>query len=218
MIGTRRKGFSNSVCGRKQPNLPFLLLTKERVFSMGKAARVHSVHFYDSHDSLIQRLCGVVYSGLLIGNSVLMVCTEAHRLALIQSLERLQIDVRDYARNGRFTMCDAAEMLSMFMVNGLPDAGLFMASVGQLLVGAKNSSRSKDKGLTVFGEMVAVLWERGEKNGALALEKLWNLAMEDRAFHLHCAYPEALFGEDDADLRSICELHSHVLENRPPAA
>jgi hypothetical protein len=35
---------------------------------------------------------------------------------------------------------------------------------------AKKSARSKDQGLTVFGEMVAVLWEQGNQPGALALE------------------------------------------------
>jgi len=175
-------------------------------------APVHSVHFYDNHDSLVDRLTGVVYSGLLVGDSVLMVCTEEHRLKLMQSLERLEIDVREYARKGRFTVCDATEMLAMFMIDGVPDARLFTASVGRFVLEAKKAARSKDEGVTVFGEMVAVLWESGNKAGAIALEQLWNDAMRGQVFHLHCAYPEWLFRGDAAELRQVCELHSHVID------
>src|ERR1700756_5088774 len=128
------------------------LIIKIERCSVSTSAPVHSVHFYGSHASLIDRLTGVVYSGLLIGDSVLMVCTGEHRLNLTKALERLGIDVREYARNGRFTMCDASEMLTMFMADGLPDGRRFAASVGRLLSDAKKAARSKDQGLTVFGE------------------------------------------------------------------
>ena len=111
---------------------------------MSTVAPVHSVHFYDNHEALVDRLTGVAYSGLLIGDSVLMVCTEEHRLRLMQALERLEIDVREYARKGRFTICDATELLAMFMRDGLPEARRFAASVGQLLLDAKKAARSKD--------------------------------------------------------------------------
>jgi hypothetical protein len=109
-------------------------------------------------------------------------------------------------------------MLAMFMVDGLPEADLFLSSVGRLLLDAKNAARSKDQRLTVFGEMVAVLWENGNKSGALALEELWNRTMEENAFHLHCAYPSWLFGENGTEMRHICQVHSHVLETVMPVA
>ncbi len=182
---------------------------------MASTAPVHSVQFYDTHEALIDRLCGVICSGLLIGNSVLIVCTADHRQQLTDTLRRLGVDVRDYAREGRFAMFDAAEMLSSFMVDGTPDPELFAASVGRLLIGAKQAARSKDRGLTVFGEMVAILWEEGNKAGTLALERLWNDAMNERAFHLHCAYPNWLVGKDQSDALDICEVHSHILGLTP---
>ena len=182
---------------------------------MASVAPVHSVQFYDNHQALIDRLCGVVCSGLLVGNSVLLVCTAEHRGELIKTLDRLEVDVRNYARKGRFSVCDAAEMLDMFMVSGSPDPKLFQDSVGSLLSNAKKVAISKNHGLTVFGEMVAVLWEQGNKDGALALERLWNDALNESAFHLHCAYPTWLFSPDDAERMEICEVHSHVLGLAP---
>jgi len=171
---------------------------------------VHSVQFYDTHQALIDRLCGVVSSALLVGNSVLVVATKDHRDSLMKALQRIEVRVREYAREDRFTMCDAEEMLSKFMVKDTPDPKLFLASVGKLLMDVQKAARSKDMGLTVFGEMVAVLWDKGNKAGALALESLWNDLLNERAFHLHCAYPRSLFSQDEAGMLNVCESHSHV--------
>jgi hypothetical protein len=178
---------------------------------MSSTPSVHSVQFYDSHEALIDRLCGIASSGLLVGNSILIVATEQHREQLIAALYKLEVDVRDYAREGRFIMCDAEELLVEFMVDGLPDPELFASAVGDLLADAKKAARSKDLGLVVFGEMVAVLWDEGNRVGALALERMWNELLNQNAFHLHCAYPRALFSKDEAGIFNICESHSHVV-------
>jgi hypothetical protein len=174
---------------------------------------VHSVHIYDEHSALIKRLCGIVSSGLQVGNSVLIVATASHRDDLVKELNDAGADVRQHAREGRFVMYDAKETLATFMLNGKPDRDLFMKSVGTLLNTAKQKARSKDQGLTVFGEMVAVLWDQGQKQAALELEAIWNDALNDRTFHLHCAYPRWSFinDGDDSGLAAVCHAHSHVL-------
>ena len=66
--------------------------------------------------------------------------------------------------------------------------------------------------------MVAVLWDSGQKEAALALEEIWNSALGDSTFQLHCAYPRTVFS-DETELRSVCELHSHALKwFVPPSA
>ena len=185
---------------------------------MATQPNVHSVQFYDTHDALIDRLSGIVCSGLLIGNSVLIVATQQHRDQLLRALGRLEVDVRKFARDYRFSMRDAQETLSLFMTDGMPDPRLFRATIGQLLTDSKRMAQSKDRGLTVFGEMVSLLWEQGNKLGALALERLWNESLNESAFHLHCAYPRWLFGQDESGMRNICESHSHILNAMGPAA
>jgi hypothetical protein len=174
---------------------------------------VHSVHIYDEHSSLIKRLCGIVSSGLQIGNSVLVVATASHRDQLVEELNESNVDVRSLAREGRFTMYDAKEMLATFMVDGRPDRELFSQSLGKLLSNSRKKAHSDDAGLTVFGEMVAVLWEEGKKEAALEIEGLWNDALNDRAFHLHCAYPRWNFLKDgdESGLAAVCHAHSYVL-------
>src|SRR5438128_2169854 len=68
-----------------------------------------------------------------------------------------------------------------------------------------------DRGLVVFGEMVSVLWNEGNRVGALALEHLWNEVLKQQAFQLHCAYPRTLFVGDEAGIFNICESHSQIL-------
>lgn len=107
-------------------------------------------------------------------------------------------------------MLDAEQTLATFMREGTPDNKLFMSSVGDMLGNAHNSALANGKRLTVFGEMVAVLWEEGKKDAALQLEALWNDALNDRAFHLHCAYPQAIL--TDGDFAAISVAHTHIVQ------
>jgi KaiC/GvpD/RAD55 family RecA-like ATPase len=147
-------------------------------------APVHSVHFYDTNEALIERLCGIASSSLNIGNTVLIVATQDHRKQLVDALEQKGVAVETHIREERFVLCDAKEMVSRFMVGPMPDTGLFRSSMGKLLADAKKSARSKEQALVVFGEMVGVLWDEGNKAGALAVERLWNDILNETAFHL----------------------------------
>jgi len=81
------------------------------------------------------------------------------------------------------------------------------------LKAARGAGTNVPSGITVFGEMVAILWSEGNKVGALELERLWNDVLKDHAFHLHCAYPRWILqdGSDNLLLKSICDEHSSVL-------
>lgn len=173
---------------------------------------IHSVHFYESQDSLIERLCGVVSSGLQLGNSVLIVARSSVRNTLLETLNRLDVDLREPARQDRFAMYDANQLLETFMVGGMPDPVLFQHSVVRAVQSSHSAVRGTESRVTVFGEMVAILWERKQPEAALALESLWNAALAGNTFHLHCAYPRALFHSDTEGLQQICKLHSHLFE------
>jgi len=176
---------------------------------------VHSVQFYDESSSLIDRLRTVTTGAVQIGNSVIIVATPEHRADLINKLEQWNVDIRSAARDGRFVMCDAEETLATFMKDGRPDPEHFARTISKLVDDAKKSARSRQKGLMVFGEMVAVLWQRGETAAALELEHLWNNLLGQRAFHLHCAYPRAFFnnGMDATALEAVCRTHTHILDS-----
>ena len=64
-----------------------------------------------------------------------------------------------------------------------------------------------------FGEMVSLLWERGNRDGAIALEQLWNELGKRHQFALFCAYPLSAFANDAEreSLSSVCACHSRVI-------
>lgn len=171
---------------------------------------VHSVHIYEEDSALINRLCGIVSSSLRVGNSVLIVATPEHRVQLVRELNAIAVGVRAFARDGRFIMLDAEEVLRTFMVNESPDRERFLLSIGAVLDDARRKSLGAGRGITVFGEMVSVLWDQGNRHGALQLEALWNDILHDRTFHLHCAYPRTGFVNLE-DESAVCRSHSHVV-------
>src|SRR5579872_377939 len=172
---------------------------------------VHSVHIYENDDSLITRLCAIIATSLRLGDSALVVATATHREQLVSALEQVGIDARVCAGEGRYTMIDAQKLLSTFMRHGMPDSGLFRETIGAVLLDVRRRAEGRNQGLIVFGEMVALLWQDGNKAAALKLEELWNDAMGDITFHLHCAYPREGFGTG-CDIDSVHELHTHVVQ------
>jgi PAS domain S-box-containing protein len=169
------------------------------------------VQFYEEDSFLLDGLTRLVGAAVAAGDSALVVATQAHSEGLRRRLNESGLDLAVPEQQGRFVMLDAAETLAKFMVEGRPDGALFQEVIGGLIakLAADNGKRHQ---LTVFGEMVALLWAEGKQEAALELEQLWNRLMEKQAFHLHCAYPLHLFQrtQDGAAIKKICAEHSHV--------
>ncbi len=174
---------------------------------------IHSVHFYEHDEALVQRLRSIIVPGIDVGNSVIVVVTAQHCQQLKAALAMSGVETEILEQQGRFTCADAHELLAMFMVDGFPDRERFLSVIGNLIARARQSAWNSQRGVTVFGEMVAVLWEQGNRIAALQLESLWNDLLYDREFHLHCAYPRNIFrtNAEAAMIRAICDVHSHVV-------
>ncbi len=172
----------------------------------------HAVSFYDHDGEAMTALVRYVVAGLVYGERVVVVATEAHQSALDQALRDVHgLDDAAERDAGNYVTLDAADTLAQFMVDGAPVAEKFAASVGEIL----RQVCVGDVPVRVFGEMVALLWDEDNVAGAIALEELWNQAADERAFHLHCAYPTGPLREAGLDdIARVCETHSSV---RPPA-
>jgi hypothetical protein len=58
----------------------------------------------------------------------------------------------------KYIPLDAREVLSKFMVNDWPDENLFNQVINEVIVKAKGNNRN----VRAFGEMVAILWAKGQ--------------------------------------------------------
>jgi signal transduction histidine kinase len=173
----------------------------------------HAVHFYEEDSFLLDSLTKLIGTTLMAGDAAMIIATPAHREGLDRHLKALGLDVEVSARLGRYRALDAAETLSVFMLNGLPDETLFASFMQHTLSSIRPDAVGKPPRLVLFGEMVALLWSEGNTDAAIKLEQLWNNLARLHSFHLHCAYPMKAFDQDghaQAFLK-ICAEHSHVV-------
>jgi signal transduction histidine kinase len=177
-----------------------------------EAAR-HIVQFYDDDTVLLDGLSQFIGRALGTGDVGLVIATQPHRDELARRLTARGLDLALAARQGLYVALDAAETLAGFMVDGTPDPARFADLIGGVVDRAAAAGRSGRPGVAAFGEMVALLWERGQTEAALRLEQLWNDLARTRAFVLRCAYPMSCFGRaaDAAPIARICAEHARVI-------
>lgn len=170
--------------------------------------RDHHVTFYDDDVELVDELTDFVAEGISLGEAVVLVVTAEHLAALTASLDSVGCSLAAAQARGQCFLADAAKTLSALLRHDRPDFDLFLATVGGLLADVAASGRP----VRVFGEMVALLWERGDVAAAMELEALWNRLGRVLRFSLLCGYPSGSLTEpgDLRDARAVCQLHSDV--------
>jgi hypothetical protein len=155
----------------------------------------HSVAFYDNDHVLVEQIAA--FLDLDSPGTAVVVATPTHRAAL----ER-----RPTKQVARYIGLDADTLLPEVMLDNFPDERRFRAFVEHLFSTSEGPIR-------IYGEMVALLWERGNVPAALKLEKLWNSVAEDHRLSLFCAYPTSLF-QGSASLEAylrMCGTHSELV-------
>ena len=174
--------------------------------------RGHAVQFYCEDSSLLDELSRFIGAELVAGDAAVVIATKAHREGLAQRLQSRGFDIARAIEEGRYIALDAAETLAKLLRNGWPDADLFNDVVGSVLEQAAAFTGRAPR-IAAFGEMVALLWAKGNAEAAVRLEQLWNNLARTHPLSLRCAYPMSDFNrEDHSDLfLKICAEHSHVI-------
>ncbi len=129
------------------------------------------------------------------------------------AMELSSFDPSNAIAQGRFVQLNAEEVLPRFMVDGKVDDARFMEIIGGVLTRIRNARESKNSGIAVFGELVALLWAEGKPQEAIRVEQLWNDLARNHQFSLLCAYPITGFDNDRhiEPFLKVCALHSGVL-------
>ena len=167
----------------------------------------HVLQIYDEDSHFLDVLHAYVSDGLRGGEAVVVIASAPHREALRERLLRAGLDVDTAAHQQRYIALSAQDTLDCFMVGGLPDEALFRMTVGDVIARARRAGRD----LRAFGEMVALLWARGNRAGATRLEQLWNDLLGTERFPLFCAYPRLGFGKEfSTAVHHVCAAHTRV--------
>jgi hypothetical protein len=167
----------------------------------------HIAQFYYRDGVLIDSLSEFVDAGLKSGESAIVIATKEHIQALDDRLNKLGVDVPMNRLLDHYITVAADEALSKFMENQWLD-GLALHS---LVTGLLDRARATGFPVRVFGEMVALLWARGQTASTILLERLWNRLCREYEFSLFCAYPKGAFTEHtEESLAKICAEHSRI--------
>ncbi|HWD41239.1 MAG TPA: PAS domain S-box protein [Fimbriimonas sp.] len=169
----------------------------------------HFVQFYNDEAFLAKSVGRFMAEGLLAGEGALVVATPSHGAAIEAEIEELGIDLDSAKANGGYHLLDAEQSLARFMVNGTPDESLFREAIGPYI----DRALSGRSGIRAFGEMVALLCDAGNSEGAIQLEAIGNNIADELAICIFCAYPFDCFREDSGaeTFAKICEKHGRVI-------
>lgn len=166
----------------------------------------HGVRFYEEDASLCAAVAEVIARGLRAGEAVLVIGTREHRSAFLDRVDGP--DVAAALASGQLVCLDAHETLAAILEDGAVSATRLEATLGTVI----RAAAEKWGRVCAHGEMVDLLWRRGQQAVALELELLWNDVVDTNALSLLCAYSMESFR--DASQREpfqrLCAAHTHV--------
>jgi hypothetical protein len=172
----------------------------------------HLVQIYQDERFLAEAVAEYIGAGLRAGEAALLVATPSHRAAFLRQLAAVGIAPEQAIRRGQLRLVDAAECLTRFMRDGMPQWQSFHEVVGALLA----ELRLQYPTVRAYGEMVDLLWSGGQREAAIRLEELWNELAKLQTFSLLCAYcmdnlDASAYG---GPLEMVCSAHTHLIPAR----
>ena len=169
-------------------------------------ARDHMVQVYRDPDFLVEAVAQYIGSGLRLGEGAIIIARAEHRERFTRALAH-----EGLYPSPALKLLDADETLATFMVDGMPQWNAFHAVIG----GTIAEVRLQYPTVRAYGEMVDILWQRGEQQAAMRLEGFWNEIGQLQTFSLLCAYAmDPLRGDTYAGLESVCRCHTHLIPAR----
>ena len=175
------------------------------------APRDHIVQLYQDQDFLNRAVCRFARAGLANGEGVILVSTLPHWDGFGARLDAEGVDVEAAQERGQLTVVDADELLPCFMRDAMPDPRLFKGVIGDIF-GQARAGGSYQK-LRAWGELVNVLWERGDVAASMNLEDLFDQLNKIVSIVMFCSF---LMDNFDGDVHEVMlprlgMNHSHLI-------
>jgi CheY-like chemotaxis protein len=148
----------------------------------------HEAGFYSDDSWLLEDVTRFLGTALKAGNAAIVIATESHRNVFLRSLRAFGLDPSAAIQQGRYIALDAAEVLSTFMSNGIPDPIRFMKAFGDLIAKATRTAHGQHPRVAVFGECVQLLCAQGKPEAAIQMEKLGNRLIKEYDLDILCGY------------------------------
>jgi hypothetical protein len=176
------------------------------------------VKFYNDEQSLGRTVAEFLAPGLLQREPAIIIATPEHRMLIAAALRQRGVNVTELERDGDLQILDADTILNRFMVGKEPDPIAFHATIGELI--ARACKDRQPCPVRAYGEMVNVLWQRANAEGAIRLEMLWNRVATQAQFSLLCGYAVGNFYKEvltDPTFQTVCDQHNHIMAEETSA-
>jgi hypothetical protein len=173
--------------------------------------RDHIVQLYQDQQFLNRAVCRFTAGAIANGEGVILVPTIAHWDAFRPRLEAEGVDVKAAEQQGQLTIVDADNLLPSFMRDGMPDSLVFMGLAANVVSQARGGGRYPK--VRWWGEMVNILWERGEVAASMNLEDQFDQLAHEQDIAIFCSF---LMDNFDGDVHArmlprLGENHSHLI-------
>lgn len=178
-----------------------------------QSTRRHEVGFYWDDRSLLDGFTHFVGAALKNGNAAILIATQVHREKLLGRLHAYGVDMSSAIEQGRYIALDNEETVSTFMANDLPDPAQFSKVTHDLIARTAKIVRGEHTRIAACGECAPLLLERGNTEGAVRLEQLWDGIARSYGVQVLCGYPQSScqFRTASHTFERICAQHSTVL-------
>lgn len=177
----------------------------------GAAPRDHIVQLYQDQQFLNRAVCRFAAAAIANGEGVVLVPTIAHWDAFRPRLEDEGVDVNAAQSRGQLTIVDADNLLPTFMRDGMPDSPMFLGLAANVITRARGDGRYPK--VRWWGEMVNLLWERGDVAASMNLEDLFDQLAHEHDIAIFCSFLMDNFNGDvhARMLPRLGENHSHLI-------
>jgi hypothetical protein len=175
------------------------------------APRDHIVQLYQDQQFLNRAVCRFAAAAIANGEGVILVPTVAHWDAFRPRLEAEGVDIKAAEKRGQLTIVDADNLLPTFMRDGMPDSPVFLGLAQNVISEARADGRYPR--VRWWGEMVNILWERGDVAASMSLEDQFDQLAHEQNIAIFCSFVMDNFNGDvhARMLPRLGENHSHLI-------
>jgi hypothetical protein len=169
------------------------------------------VQLYQDQDFLNRAVCRFAAAALANGEGLILVPTVRHWDAFRPRLIAEGVDVEGAQKRGQLTIVDADETLPRFMRNEMPDSPVFLGLAADVIGRARAGGRYQK--VRWWGEMVNILWERGDVAASMNLEDLFDQLAQKHDIAIFCSFQMDNFNGEihTRMLPRLGENHSHLI-------
>ena len=145
--------------------------------------------------------------------------TKPHWENIAGRLTNKGFDIEELRRVGQLTLLDAEETLPKFLVKDMPDGRTFKGIAHDTIEKARANGRYAN--VRWWGEMVNVLYVRGNGQGSTRLEEFFDEVAHQESIAIFCSFQMDKFDRQvyDGPLQNVCRTHAHLIpsEDYSPA-